>query len=292
MRLRYPDNFLRTILISSVFSIAVLACTGPTGDPGMPGIQGKPGGPGAAGPQGIPGQQGMPGIPGMPGNPGPPGIPGIEGPPGSAGAPADSPSAGIVVNKPIIGLTDDPFTVRGSGFDPGEPITLLLHLDPEKQIILGGALGAQIQANDSGAFSINFDEIGGDVSNLSSVAIGIRTLLAIGLGGARATAPVEIAQLGIPETSVSTSLAAAATIVGDNISIWGAGFVEYESVTLVAVAASSGEDNVLVGTRANDSGAFMIESANSLTVGVYTIKAIGDMGSEATAPLAIVEENK
>ena len=103
---------------------------------------------------------------------------------------------------------------------------------------------------------------------------------------------MEIAQFGIPETSVSTSLAAAATIVGDNISIWGAGFVEYESVTLVAVAASSGEDRVLVGTRANESGAFMIESANSLTVDVYTLKAIGDMGSEATAPLAIVEENK
>ena len=75
-----------------------------------------------------------------------------------------------------------------------------------------------------------------------------------------------------------------------NIKIWGAGFAADESVTVVAVAASSGADRILVGTDANSSGAFMVESSNSLAVGVYTVRADGDMGSKATAPLVIVEE--
>ncbi len=189
----------------------------------------------------------------------------------------------------MIGATDDPFSVMGSGFGPGESVTLLLLLDPDRQIILGGARGAQIRANESGAFSTSFDEIGGDASSLSS-AIGIRTLVASGLDGARATVPVEVVQRGMPATSVSTSLAAAATVVGENIKIWGAGFAADESVTVVAVAASSGADRILVGTDANSSGAFMVESSNSLAVGVYTVRADGDMGSTATAPLVIVEE--
>jgi len=57
---------------------------------------------------------------------------------------------------------------------------------------------------------------------------------------------------------------------------------------MVAVAASAGDDLVLVGEEANASGAFAVDSANPLDVGIYTVRATGDMGSMATAPLVIV----
>ena len=114
--------------------------------------------------------------------------------------------------------------------------------------------------------------------------------MASGLDGSRASAPVQIVEEAVPETSVSTSLFAAATVVGDTIKIWGAGFASEEAVTMVVVAVSAGSDRILVGGNANASGAFVVDSANPLDVGIYTVRAIGDMGSEATAPLVIVEE--
>jgi len=61
-------------------------------------------------------------------------------------------------------------------------------------------------------------------------------------------------------------------------------------VTIVAVATSAGEDRILVGAIANSSGAFAVDAPNPLDEGVYSARAIGDMGSEATAPLVIVKE--
>ena len=280
---RFPVKGLAIALLSSVLAIVLVACTGEPGAPGLPGNAGSPGNPGAQGSQGEPGAPGLPGIPGAPGNPGPPGAPGPSGAPGALGADAVSPGARIVVSKSTIGTTGDSFEVWGSGFHAGEPITLMLHVDDSRQIILGGGRGAQISANASGAFSTSFEEV--DASS-----VGIMTLMASGLDGSRASAPVQIVEEAVPETSVSTSLFAAATVVGDTIKIWGAGFASEEAVTMLVVAVSAGSDRILVGGNANASGAFVVDSANPLDVGIYTVRAIGDMGSEATAPLVIVKE--
>jgi hypothetical protein len=155
-------------------------------------------------------------------------------------------------------------------------------VDDSQQLILGGGRGSQISANASGAFSMTFDSI--DASSA-----GFKTLMASGEDGSVASTPIRIVDRVDPATSVSTSLSAAATVVGENISIWGAGFASGESVTIVAVAASAGDDRILVGASANASGAFAVESSNALEIGIYSVRAIGDMGSEATAPLVIVE---
>jgi hypothetical protein len=88
----------------------------------------------------------------------------------------------------------------------------------------------------------------------------------------------------------SASLSAAATAVDGNIQVWGAGYDAGETVVIFAVAAAGGEDRILLGATANSSGAFAADAANSLDVGIYTLRGVGDTGSEATAPLVIVEE--
>ena len=291
--MRFPVKGLAVALLSSIIAIVLVACAGDPGKPGLPGLPGNPGNPGPGGAQGIqgpPGEPGLPGNPGNPGNPGPPGAPGPAGVPGLTGADAVSPGARIVLSENTIGTAEDSsFSVWGSGFLPGEPVVLLLQVDQNLQIILGGARGPQITANDAGAFSMSFEAIGGVSASLDR-APGFRTLMANGVNGSRASAPVLIVAGAAPVTSVSTSLAAAATAVGDPIKIWGAGFVPGERVTTIAVSASAGGDTILIGATVNSSGAFAVDSPNPLEVGVFTLRAIGDMGSEATAPLVIVEE--
>ena len=283
MRQRFPVKGVAIALLTSALSIVLVACTGEPGAPGLPGNSGSPGNPGAQGPQGEPGAPGSPGIPGTPGNPGPPGAPGPDGAPGAPGADAVSPGARIVVSKSTIGTTGDSFEVWGSGFRAGEPITLMLQVDESRQIILGGGRGAQISANTSGAFEMSFEEVGAS-------SVGIMTLIASGLDGSRASTPVRLVEKAVPDISVSSSLAAAATALGNNIKFWGAGFASGEAVTIVAVATSAGDDRILVGAIANSSGAFAVDAPNPLNEGVYSARAIGDMGSEATAPLVIVKE--
>ena len=58
---------------------------------------------------------------------------------------------------------------------------------------------------------------------------------------------------------------------------------------VVAVNATAAGDTILVSGAANSSGAFMAESPNPLGAGVYTAQATDESGTEATAPLVIVE---
>ena len=289
MRKRFPGKGVIVALLSSVFVFALIACQ--QGDPGLPGLSGFPGEPGNVGPQGFqgpPGQSGFPGFPGEPGNPGPPGAPGSTGARGADGADAVSPQARVTVSKDIIATSGDSFSVWGSGFLAGEPVTLLLVVDGNLQIILGGARGAQLSANEAGAFAMDFDEIGGNSKSLAR-AIGMRSLMASGLDGSRASAAVLIVENAVPDESVDSSLLASATVVDETIQVWGAGFKAGEAVTIVAVGVSGGNDRILSGAITNDSGAFAVDSANPLEVGIYTMKAIGNRGSTATTPLVIVE---
>ena len=276
-------------LVASILMLALIACQGPPGEPGLPGLPGNPGNPGEPGPQGAkgdPGEPGLPGNPGNPGNPGPPGPPGPTGPPGPAGI---SPQAMIAVDKMQVAASGDPIMVMGSGFLPGEPVVLTLMINSDNSIIVGGQRGAQVTANESGAFSASFDEIGG-ASSSQDQAMGFRTLLADGAGGSRASAPVMVVSAPVPEVSVSTSLLAGAAELGNQIQVWGAGFMPGEAVTMIAVGAAEGaNDRILVGATANTSGSFMVDSPNPLGAGIYTLRAVGNRGSMSTAPLVVVE---
>ena len=72
----------------------------------------------------------------------------------------------------------------------------------------------------------------------------------------------------------------------------GAGFVAGEAVTLSVVGVAGGSDRILVGTNANDSGAFMVDAPNPLEVGVYSLRAIGSKGSSATTPLVVCQPDE
>ena len=177
MRKRFPLKGMVIALLSSVLVFALIACEGAPGLPGEPGLPGPPGNPGNPGAQGIQGPAGEPGFPGLPGNPGNPGAAGPPGPQGIAGMDgkdATSPSAKLASSKDVIATAGDPFTVSGSGFQANEPVTLLIQVNQTLQIIIGGARGAQVVANEAGAFSIDFPEIGGRDTSLER-ALGTRT---------------------------------------------------------------------------------------------------------------------
>ena len=163
----------------------------------------------------------------------------LKAPAGADGAPAVSPEAAIELSKSTISTSGDPVTVRGSGFLPGEPVVLQLRVDENLSIIAGGARGAQVQANEAGAFSITFDEIGG-ASASQARAVGDRTFYAGGSDGSRASVPVTVVASPLPVTAVDTSLLASATPVGESIMVWGAGFMPNEVVSLIAVGAAEG----------------------------------------------------
>ncbi|MQG58919.1 MAG: collagen-like protein [SAR202 cluster bacterium] len=289
MRKRFPLKGVLIALLSSVLVFALAACAGNPGNPGAAGLPGNPGNPGAQGIQGPAGEPGLPGLSGHPGNPGAPGPPGPQGIAGLDGRDAVSPMARVTVSKDTIATAGDSFSVSGSGFQANEPVTLLIQVDEALQIILGGARGAQLSANAAGAFMMSFDEIGGKSASLGR-ALGPRGLAANGMLGSRASTPVYIVdEAAEPAPAVDTSLAAGAAVVGDRISLWGAGFNSGEAVVMLAVGASGGSDRIVASAMANDSGAFSTDATNTLDAGTYTLQAIGSDGSTATAPLVILE---
>ena len=284
MRKHFPSRGLFTALLFSVFLTVLLACEGPSGSAGLPGAPGNPGNPGLAGAQGPPGDAGLPGNPGNPGNPGPPGLLGPPGPPGPAGQDAVSSEARVVVSKSSLTM-DESVTVWGSGFLIGESVTLILVIDGQNQLVVGDADRFQTEANISGAFSVSFDSLGGS-DDIVAMAPGIRTLLAMGGFGSVASTPVMITTAAM-STSPATSLAAGAVEPGDDTTIWGAGFMANEAVSIVAVAGADGEDRIIIGTQANASGAFSVDAEINLALGIYTLWASGDMGSQASAALLV-----
>ncbi len=284
MKSRFPIRVIITTLLSSLLVLALIACQGPQGEPGLPGLPGEPGNSGSPGLQGPQGEPGLPGLPGNPGNPGAPGPPGPPGPQGPAGIDGVSPQAMVSLSKSSLASVGDPFTVSGSGFIPGEPITVSLMVDPNTSVTPDG--GDQIQANASGAFSVAFAELG------ESNASGILSFNAVGVDGSLASTPVKIVSSPVQVTAVDTSLSVDSTVVGETAMVAGAGFAPGEAVTLAVVAVASGSDRILVGSNANETGAFMVEAPNPLDIGVYTLRAVGSRGSSATVPLVIVESKK
>jgi len=171
------------------------------------------------------------------------------------------------------------FEVWGAGFRVGEPVLIRFIADNSNQPILGNAT-----ANAAGSFSASFAGIGG------TTAKGIRAISAIGADGSVASVPVMIVGASLPDPSPSSSLLVAEVAKGDATTIWGAGFIAGEQVSVTALGAGAGgTDIILVGGEANASGALLLSVSIALDPGIYTAQALGNQGSQATAPLAVVE---
>ncbi|MCH8109889.1 MAG: hypothetical protein IIB15_07150 [Chloroflexi bacterium] len=165
--------------------------------------------------------------------------------------------------------------------------------------VIGGGGAERPVANAAGAFAMSVDSItGGEAAAvLRSRAQGIRSIVAMGADGSRASAPVTITTSAPLRTAPSTSLAANPTTVNGDVTVWGAGFMPDEFVSITILSAVDGIDKILIGGPANDSGAFILEASiavgddeRALAAGVFTILALGDRGSEATAPLLILSD--
>jgi len=82
--------------------------------------------------------------------------------------------------------------------------------------------------------------------------------------------------------------------------ITGAGFKANEFVTVLGLGVGDdGGDRVIAGYSKAHSGAFQISDVSvkgpegtGLPAGVYSLKAIGSDGSEATAPLVVTSADK
>ena len=240
----------------------------------------------------------------------------MPGPRGPAGADTPQPQAKITVDRPEVSL-DEYFEVWGSGFSPGEAVTIWLQIDDPLNHVIGDAT-----ASPGGAFRARFDGIGGDARTEAQVVRGsVYTLMALGGGGSKASAPIRIIE---PEPVVAVveppevvgpeeleelikevleeiidseeeeevavesaaNIVAAITVTGERTILWGAGFQPNEMVTVGVV----GGPDVLVGRAANESGAVILEAIVDLEPGIYTVTATGDQGSVAAAPLLVVVE--
>ena len=278
MSKRFRDKGMILTLLFSVSVLALVACQGPAGPPGKAGLPGNPGNPGLPG---LAGPQGEPGLPGLPGNPGNPGAPGQQGPPGdagAAGAAAVSPQARLVLSANTV-AQGAAISVWGSGFKANEPVMITVNSGVAKRI-MGGGTGAQVAANSAGAFAVDF-------SDGINVDTGITTVLAEGGHGSLASSPVMVVT-GLDSTSVSSSLASQAVASGGTTTIWGAGFNPGEYATVEIIGR--GKNRVIAGGEANSSGAFSFDVTISNSSGVYTLKANGDEGSEATGPLLVTDK--
>jgi len=180
---------------------------------------------------------------------------------------------------------DEPFSVWGSGFGAGEPVIISLWIDDVTRPILKTAT-----ANGAGAFTLDFDSSGQKEAVVAKSA-GIRSIVALGADGGRASEPVNIVPFRIEAASPGSSLVVGAVVTGESVTIWGAGFLPEEGVAVAVVATlPDGGDKVVVGDKANEFGAFMLEATISLDPGTYTLIARGNLGSIATAPLSVTEE--
>ena len=286
MRKRFPSRNHLYALLFSVFVIFLLACSGPQGPAGLPGL---PGNPGNAGPVGSVGDAGLPGLPGNPGNPGAPGAPGAPGEAGVQGADATA-QARIELDKTVFGL-DESLSISGSGFRPGEPVSLLLVINQNQDEFIGGGRLAQTQASSAGTFSINFDSVGADFNGSTRERAlgdgGRKAVLASGADGSMATIPVKVVGSSQGVRSSSASLVASQTASGGESTVVGAGFQSEEFITILAVGASSGQDRIIGGGAANEFGAFSLVVSVGMDDGLYTLMAIGDKGTEASGALFV-----
>ena len=111
-----------------------------------------------------------------------------------------TPEAAIMVSNAVMSV-DEPLTIAGAGFLPGEPVRLVLVIDDIVRYVIGGRTAEQPLANAAGAFAVSFDSIRGEGRGARGAlerAPGIRTIRAEGEDGSRASAPVMITSVTRP----------------------------------------------------------------------------------------------
>ena len=91
---------------------------------------------------------------------------------------------------------------------------------------------------------------------------------------------------GVDAVAAAASLAANSAESGSASDVYGAGFKAGEAVSLIARDVD-GEDAILGGVSANSSGAFHVAIGVSIAEGIYTLHAVGDDGTIASAPLLV-----
>ena len=74
----------------------------------------------------------------------------------------------------------------------GVPVVLLLRVDRDWSIVLEGTRSAQTVADLAGDFTITLAELGIDPVSRAHLAVGDRTLVAMGSDGSRATLQFEV----------------------------------------------------------------------------------------------------
>ena len=222
------------------------------------------------------------------------------------------PAAMILVSSDTISL-DQPLTIAGTGFRPGEPVRLVLVIDDVIRYVVGGHTAEQPVANAAGAFSVSFDSIRGyNVRDYGALArsLGDKTILAQGEDGSTASAPVKIVAWRHPPRpgpGPGSLVATADTVLNDEtgglgitITAAGAWFAPGEAVTVTILSLGDGADKVLTGITANESGAFKVSRTLAgaapaegedpempIEPRVYTVLAEGGYGTIATAALMV-----
>ncbi len=175
MRVCYPAKPVALVLILSLCSILVLvACRGSQGEPVQLVREASTVSPF---PTGIPTREARTFLSG------------------------EAAEAMIMVSSGVMSV-DEPLTIAGSGFLPGEPVTLVLVIDDIVSFVIGGRTAEQPTANAAGAFAVSFESISGEGRGargaLEERAPGIRTIRAEGEDGSRASARVMITSVTRP----------------------------------------------------------------------------------------------
>ena len=300
-----PRGIIFMMLVSILSVLFLAACAGNPGEPGLPGNPGAPGNPGNPGPQGPAGPPGPPGAPGLPGNPGSPGEPGLPGDPGLPGPQGPqgvagiSPGAGVSVSSNPVYL-DQGLTIRGSGFQPFEPVQVFLDLQGGNDPNLGFAT-----ANGGGAFELS---LAGPLTAIRGVTRTQSTLLALdavtvmarGADGSMGSSPVAIREETPdpvirppnPPVTVDATLVAGCVVQGMSATVWGSGFKpgEVASIFLVTDSLADGApvQSAVGSSTASSRGTIQADVTITADFGLYGLKAAGIRGTEATAPLVVV----
>lgn len=294
-----PPRTIISVILVSLFSLALLAACagnpglpGNPGNPGNPGPQGDPGVQGPAGEPGLPGNPGNPGEPGNPGNPGKPGATGLTGSVGPKGSPGVAPEANLAVSSSNIYL-DDSLTISGSGFGPGESVSLFILGDAA--VYLG-----YLSADSNGAFTKSWDSLSANkvvAANTTGLKqASVLTVSAEGAKGSKATIPVTVSSGSAPAApSTATSIAAGSVAQGGSITVTGAGYDGEEIVSLFAISSFDSNGPVrasLDRAKASKGGAFSKSVTVSLAPGIYTLEGFGARGNVGTAALVVTASIK
>jgi len=259
------------------------ACQGPAGAAGEPGFPGNPGIAGVQGAQGIQGAQGDPGLPGLPG------IQGIQGPAGTDGT---SPEARIEPSTRHLAM-DAGLTIDGSGFRRYETVELVFALRATTPVL------TSIQADDAGSFTVaipTLSSIRKVSTNASTIAkTEVITLRAEGSDGSLASVPVRVAEASPPAAgpaaSASASLTGGTVANEGQILVQAAGFRGGEGVTFI-IQTGTTADGITQFTPLQSgvaSGGGTLEKLISIRTGagLFTLKAIGATGTEATSAITV-----